>query len=120
MCWKQEWASAINNLQHSIEHIERAQDKLEKRKERNEAALKKKYKTDFYEETKIKARITKNNAGVEQCKGIITELKKRQDQLFIMIHEYGISKSDDPKRVYKLMGKYPFTEKLKEYEIVIK
>ncbi len=120
MCWKQEWASTINNLQHAIEHVQKAQDKLIKRRERNEAALKNKWKTDFYEETKIKARIEKNRSGQEQCEKLIADLKDWQDVLFKMIHEYGISKSDDPKRVYKLMGKYPFADKLKEYEIVIK
>lgn len=114
MCWKQEWAHAINNLQHAIEHIEKAQNKLEKRMERNEAALDK-----SHEQVKILARITKNHAGIEQCKDVITELKTRQDELFKMIHEYGISKSDDPKRVYKLMGKYPFAEKLKEFSYEI-
>ncbi len=119
MCWKQEWASAINNIQHAIEHIEKAQNKLMKRKERNKGALKYKWvdRHDFYEKEKIEARITKNNAGIEQCKGVITELKERQDELFKMIHQYGISKSDDPMRVYKLMGKYPYAEKLKEYKI---
>jgi len=101
MCWKQEWAHAINNLQNAIEHIKRAQDKLEKRMERNESALDK-----SHEQMKVLSRIRTNHAGIEQCKGIITELKERQDELFKMIHQYGISKSEDPKRVYALMGKY--------------
>lgn len=101
MCWKQEWAHAINNLQHAIEHIEKAQDKLEKRMERNEIALDK-----SHEQMKVLLRIRTNHAGIEECKGIISNLNEIQDQLYRMIHQYGISKSDDPKRVFKLMGKY--------------
>ncbi len=115
MCWKQEWAHAINNLQHGIEHVEKAKGKLIKRRERNEANLKKKW-TDRYEGKKIEARIEKNRRGQTQCESIIADLKDWQDQLFRMIYEYGITHSDDPKRVYKLMGKYPWAEKLKEYK----
>lgn len=114
MCWKQEWAHAINNLQHAIKHVERAKGKLIKRKERNEAALKKK-RADRYETKKILARITTNNQGIAQCEHVIHDLKEWQDVLFKMVHEYGISHSDNPKRVYKLMGKYPYAEKLKEF-----
>lgn len=106
MCWKQEWAHTINNMQKAIEHIEKAQDKLNKRKQRNEAALEKVCGKDKFEENKIRERFLKNTAGIEECKGIISNLKEIQDQLYRMIHEYGISHSDDPKRVYKLMGKY--------------
>lgn len=116
MCWKQEWAQAISNLQKAIEHVEKARGKLIKRRERNEASLKKKW-ADRYEKNKIEARIEKNRRGQEQCEKIIADLKDWQDQLFRMIHEYGITHSDDPKRVYKLMGKYPVAEKLKEYKL---
>lgn len=115
MCWKQEWAHAINNLQHAIEHVGKARDKLIKRRERNEAALKKK-QADRYEKEKIQARIDKNRMGQQQCEKIIADLQESQDQLFMMIHKHGISHSDDPKRVYKLMGKYPWAEKLKEFK----
>lgn len=116
MCWKQEWAHAINNLQKAIMHIERARDKLNKRKERNEKSLKKKWaKNDRFEQRKIEMRMEKNRKGQEQCENLIADLEETQDQLFKLIHKYGISRSDDPKRVYKLMGKYPFAEKLKEY-----
>uniref|UniRef100_A0A6M3XG89 Uncharacterized protein n=1 Tax=viral metagenome TaxID=1070528 RepID=A0A6M3XG89_9ZZZZ len=115
MCWKQEWAQAISNLQKAIEHVEKARGKLIKRRERNEANLKKKG-ADRYEKKKIEARIEKNQRGQEQCEKIIADLKDWQDQLFRMIHEYGITRSDNPKTVYKLMGKYPVAEKLKEYE----
>ncbi len=111
MCWKQEYASAIGNLQHAIEHINRAQEKLKQRQDRNEDNLKKKWK-DRYEGMKIKARIEKNQMGQGQCEKMITDLKDCQDQLFKMIHEYGISHSESPKRMYKLMGKYPFAENI--------
>jgi len=111
MCWKQEWAHAINNIQKAIEHIERARDKLEKRKQKNRAALEKVRGKDKFEENKIWDRLLKNIAGIEECGEIISNLKEKQAQLYRMVHEYGISHSDDPKRVYKLMGKYrPITK----------
>lgn len=115
MCWKQEWAHAINNMQKAIEHVEKAHDKLNKRLERNEVNLEKCI-GDKFEIKKIKKRIEKNTEAIEGCKQIIESLKINQNLLFMMIHLFGISHSEDPKRVYKLMGNYPFAEKLKEYE----
>ena len=106
MCWKQEWAHAINNLQKAIMHIKRAQDKLDKRLERNEAALEKVRGKDKFEENKIGERLLTNTEGIEDCKEIISNLKTKQAQLYSMVHEYGINHSDDPKRVYALMGDY--------------
>lgn len=39
MCWKQEWASAIGNLERAIEHVEKAKGKLVERRKRNEARI---------------------------------------------------------------------------------
>jgi chromosome segregation ATPase len=119
MCWKQEWSHAINNLQRAIEHIEHARDKLIKRRERNDAALKKILTNpDRFEQKKIEARIEKNKQGQVQCEKIIALLQEDQDELFKMVHKYGISRDNprttDFKNVYKLMGNYPYAEKLKE------
>ena len=113
MCWKQEWASAINNLQTAITHIERAEKKLLKRRLRNEKRLEhlKKYDKEHYypyEINSIKALIKKNSAGEQDCKEIIKILKKQQNKLFKMIKVYGISHSKNPKRVYRLMGKFNY------------
>lgn len=101
MCWKQSWAMSISSIEHAIKHIERAKEKLVKRKERNEKALKK-----THDPNKVRALIQKNSTGIEQCEKLIADLRETQDELYKMIHEYGFSRSDDPKRVYKLMGKY--------------
>lgn len=119
MCWKQEWAMAINNLQHAIEHIEKAQIKLDKRKQRNEATIKRlegytKRYYDKFEVKKAEKRLMKNSEGIEECRQVIAALKEEQDELFQMVHKFGISKSTHPKRVYALMGKYPYAERLKK------
>lgn len=110
MCWKQEWAMAINNLNHAIEHIERARTKLGEREQRNRRTLQKlrqSKKHNYPIETEpIEVRIVKNQKGQNQCEEIIEDLVKRQNQLFQMIREYGINHSENPKRVYLLMGRY--------------
>lgn len=110
MCWKQEWASSINNLQTAITHIERAEKKLEKRELRNKKNLKrleqnKKYNYPAMLEP-VKKMIEKNRNGEESCKDITKLLKETQDRLFLMIKIYGIKQSSKSKRLYRLMGKY--------------
>lgn len=110
MCWKQEWAMAINNLNFAIEHVERARVKLSKRLLRNEATLQKlrqNKKHNYPKELEpVEARVQKNRKAEAQCRQIVADFKERQDQLFRMIHDYGITHSENPKRVYSLMGRY--------------
>jgi hypothetical protein len=110
MCWKQEWAAAIGNLEHAIVHIERAKVKLERRLARNRVHLellsrssKRNYPAML---ASVQALIEKNRAGIEECRRVIAELMARQDQLFGMIKVYGINHSENPQRVKQLMGKY--------------
>jgi len=114
MCWKQEWAMAINNLQMARTHIERAQDKLKKRQARNERNLQRMKRSQKYNYPKMLAPteelIKKNRFAEQDCKDIIADLRERQAQLFRMIHLYGIKHSETPQRVYQLMGKYDITE----------
>jgi hypothetical protein len=108
MCWKQEWAMAIGNLNHAIEHIERAESKLFKRLQRNKANLPK-----SHDKKAVQTLIQKNSDAIERCIFLIVSLKEKQDTLFKLIHEYGINHSDSSEKLYKLMGTYPFQEKLK-------
>jgi len=112
MCWKQEWAIAINNLNHAIMHVERAKAKLQKRLERNETNLRRLSQSKKYNclamLAPVQALIQKNRAGIQECEYLIADLKARQDQLFCMVHVYGIKHSENPQRVYELMGKYQF------------
>jgi len=65
MCWKLEWARAINNLEWAKKHIERARDKVEKR-----------------------------NLGqaAGECTAMLVFLSGIQLQLKDLIDEYGISR----------------------------
>jgi rubrerythrin len=149
MCWKQEWAAAINNLTNAINcikkgwlldairsldaaitHIYRAQVKLEKRLQRNITTVQRLSNNPKYNYPRMiepaQKLITHNTNGVNECKQIITNvelmkrglhqdttlrcfitiLEKTQDQLYRMIHSYGIKHVENPQRVYKLMGAY--------------
>jgi hypothetical protein len=126
MCWKQEWAMAINNLEHAVGHIQRARVKLEKRLERNKKCLEKlkdnpRFRNRFgqpYEKilAPTEKKIAHNSAGIEECTRLIETLKTSQDHLFRMIHKYGIKHSEDPQRVYQLMGKWAIQH---AHEVVI-
>ena len=111
MCWKQEWAMAINNLNGAIAHVERARAKLQKRLERNEANLQRmrqNKKCNYPSMLEpVQLLIRKNEQGMAECEQVIGALRQKQDQLFQMVHTYGIKHSDNPQRVYRLMGKYP-------------
>jgi len=110
MCWKQEWAMAINNLNRAAIHVMLAKAKLQKRLKRNEATFQRLSESKKYNYPKILAPIQKliekNRAGIQECEQVIADLKVRQDQLFRMIHVYGIKHSEAPQRVYRLMGNY--------------
>ena len=101
MCWKHQLAHAINNVQHAIEHIKKARTKLENRLRRNIKAL---IKT--HDQNQVNNLIKINETGINECNQLIDVLITQQDQLFEMIHVYGIFRSKNPKRVYELMGKY--------------
>ena len=112
MCWKYQWAHAIDKCEKAIAHIEYAHKKLIKRRERNQKAI----QTDA-----TKKLIAKNTKGIKECEVAIQSLRQTQDLLFRMVHEYGISHvtyqrhaPDKLKRVYKYMGKYYIEGKEKD------
>jgi len=104
MCWKYEWAYAINRMQRAIKHVETARNKMIFRRERSS-------------NPKI---IEKYGKAEQECNAVIASLKEQQAKAFKMIHEYGIShtsKNHTPEslpRVYKLMGDYPLPEEVKQ------
>lgn len=110
MCWKQEWAAAIGNLEHAKEHIKHAQAKLLKRKLRNTANLdrlrgskKHNYPSEL---ERVQHLIVKNDKGIWECKVIHDWLETIQNDLYQMIKVYGITRSENPRRVRELMGAY--------------
>lgn len=110
MCWKHEWAMAINNLNTAIAHVQKAQDRLQNRLVRNNKNFERMKSSKKYNYPKmlapVEALIEKNERGIEECEELIADFRARQDQLFRMVHEYGIKRSKVPQRVYQLMGKY--------------
>lgn len=110
MCWKHEWAMAINNLNSAIAHVQKAQERLQNRLVKNRKHLERMKSSKKYNYPKMLAAvevlIEKNLRGIEECGQLIADLKARQDQLFRMVHIYGIKRSETPQRVYELMGKY--------------
>jgi prefoldin subunit 5 len=94
MCWKDEWAKAINNINNAIEHIDYAQKKLETRLARNIKNLERIKNNPKFNYppmlAPVEALIKKNTNGIENCKETISELKSRQALLFCMIHTLGI------------------------------
>lgn len=118
MCWKQEWASAIGNIEHAKEHILRAQKKLLKRKARNEETLEKlrgNKRLGYPKELqRVEDLIAKNTYGARECKIIREHLEAEQDRLYRLITDFGISRATTSKRLRQNMGKYVPPEERKE------
>lgn len=110
MCWKHEWAMAINNLNSAIMHVQRARERLQNRLVRNKKNLERMKSNKKYNYPKmlapVEALIDKNQRGIQECEQLIADFRSRQDQLFRMVHIYGLKRSETPQRVYELMGKY--------------
>jgi len=110
LCWKHEWAKAIGNIQKAIKYIERAKESLEKRLERNLRNLERCKKDPKWNYPSIlepiQKLIQKNTRAIEECNTIIKVLRCRQNQLYKMIQQYGISRKASSKRLKQLMGDY--------------
>ena len=111
MCWKHEWARAINNLNRAIAHVVKAREKMQKRLLRNERNLRRLRQNKKYnypsQLTPVQMLIEKNRRAIHECNQIIARCKQMEDSLFIMVHVHGIKRGDSSK-VYQLMGKYDF------------
>jgi len=112
VCWKDEWAKGINELNKVIAHIEYAQRKLERRLDRNLKHLERLMSDKKYNYPKVlapvKLLINKNTEAIENCKTMVSDSRKTQGLLYCMIHTIGITRSKtQPQRVYDLMGNYP-------------
>lgn len=94
MCWKYEWAKAVNNLNRAIIHVEGARKKIHKRLLRNQRTLRvyKKSKKWNYPGclAPVEALIKKNREAEEQCRRVIADFREKQNQLRRMISTYGI------------------------------
>jgi hypothetical protein len=91
MCWKQEWASAVNNLNWAIRHTERAKAKLEARI------------AGFENYTLGESEVEKARQGAAECEALITNFKNSQERLKRLIEVVGISRTDNPARTRILM-----------------
>jgi len=110
MCWIQEWARAINNLNHAITHVEYGKKKLEGRLARNYKNLQRlksnpKYNYPTFLEP-VEELIRKNTRAIIECKQLIADFKARQDNLYGMINTYGIRRFENSKMIKKAMGTY--------------
>lgn len=119
MCWKYEWARAVNNLNYAITHVERARAKIHKRLLRNEKTLRKmsqskRYNYPCYLEP-VQTLIEKNREAEEQCKQIIADFIKRQDQLRHMIEVYGIKFPSKKSQVTKRLMEGTSVERRASY-----
>jgi len=103
MCWKFEWARAVNNLSYAITHVERARRKIHKRLLRNQRTLR------VYKNSKkynypgcfapVEALIKKNSEAELKCKLLISEFRDLQKELRRMIKTYGIKMVSKKSRV---------------------
>lgn len=104
MCWKYEWAMAVNNLNHAIIHMKRARRKIHARLLRNERHLKKLEKLNYTSQfPRVKELIEKNREGERQCRQLIADFKKKQDHLRRLLNTYGIKRSKKSRMAEKLM-----------------
>jgi len=109
MCWKQEWASAIGNINRALKHVEKAKLKNEKRLARNTTTLERMMKSEKYNKPgstgPVEALMQKNRNAVTECNEVIRNLKRFRTQLQVMIHTYGIKQKVNPETTNRLMGK---------------
>jgi uncharacterized protein (UPF0333 family) len=104
MCWKQEWANAIGNIESAIRHIERAQQKLERRREKNLATMLK-HKGKWTIKT-VAPLLVRNTVAIEECKQTASRLKGEQALIYAMIKAFGISNRPHSKRLVENMAGY--------------
>lgn len=105
MCWKQEWASAIGNIEAAIRHIERAQAKLERRRTKNLETMLRRHDDRWTVKT-VSQLMLKNTIAIEQCKDTVRRLRAEQDWVYAMIQTFGITNRDRSKRLTSNMGGY--------------
>ena len=106
MCYKQEWASAINNLTRAMVRIDRAKKKLEARaheRRLTKARALGKDRTDIAKDADEK--LKKNLEGIRQCDQLLDSLKEDRHTVLGLILDYGIAQSEDPAKTRQLMGK---------------
>ena len=105
MCWKQEWASAINNLTRAMVRIDRAKKKLEARaheRRLTKARALGKDRSDIARDADEK--LKKNLDGIRQCDQLLDSLKEDRSAVLDLILEYGIAQSENPAKTRQLMG----------------
>ena len=103
MCWKYEWAMAVNNLNNAITHVERARRKIHRRLLRNERTLRKFRSSKKYNYPgciePVQKLIEKNREAELKCRLLIDLLRGHQRGLRWMINKYGIKMFSKKSRV---------------------
>lgn len=93
MCWKEEWAYAISDLNKAIAHIEKAREKMEKRRLNAQRwyenlSRDKKHGTPK-ELAKVQEIIGKYVEAERKCQCLISFLRSHQISLRRLIEKYG-------------------------------
>lgn len=105
MCWKQEWASAINNMTRAMVRIDRAKKKLEARATERCSTIvraRKKGRDDIVKVAEEK--LDKTMRGIATCDLVLDSIKEDRYTVMQMINEYGIAQSENPAKTLELMG----------------
>lgn len=94
MCWKEEWAYAIEKISKAIAHIENAKKKLKKRWQKAAQRLQKQSQDPKHNQpselAKIREIMNKHTMAIIECEHLIAALKKHQATLRLLIEKHGI------------------------------
>ena len=108
MCWKEEWAYAIRDIDKAIVHVEKARKKLAKRRARAQSWLQKQSQDQKHNQPKqlaqIQEVISKGVLAEHRCDYLIETLRMKQRLLRGFIEAYGFSrKPGGSARVRKIL-----------------
>jgi DNA repair exonuclease SbcCD ATPase subunit len=124
MCWKQEWSHAISNINHALDHIQKAKKKLEKRaNDRRETIKNAPTKCRRIDKAKeiikdAEQKLAKNLDGIRLCQQQIDSLKENRLKLLTLIREHGFSQGggeESDVRWVRLLGTCKLCESYSEY-----
>lgn len=110
MCWKEEWAFAIDFINKAIAHVEKAEKKIQDRRIRAQRwyvrlSMDKKHGTPS-ELAKVQTIIKKWAEAEQECYNVIERLRCEQRVLRDLIENYGFNrKHSGSARVRKILEK---------------
>lgn len=120
MCWKYEWAKAVNNLNNAIIHVERARRKIHARLLRNQKQLRMLKGSKKYNYpgclAPVEALVRKNTEAELKCRLLIDLFRSHQKELRLMIKAYGIKMLSKKSRMAEKLMKGKRTKKMVKME----